>query len=90
MHQQQVAEMLLQVSDLPGALHAKTGSCRGATETGPDHGWFIGWVDWDKRTGRNPVTSWFVVNIRGEDAWGWNARPIALQLLHDLQRNNFV
>lgn len=84
-HQQQVAEMLLQDSDLPGTLRAKTGSCRGATDEEPDHGWFIGWVEWDKGTGRNPVTSWFVINITGEEAWGWKARPIALQLLHDLQ-----
>ena len=84
-YQQQVQDMLVQDSPLPGTLHAKTGSCLGATGVKPDHGWFIGWIDWDKSTSRNPVTSYFVINISGEGAWGWQARPIALQLLHELQ-----
>ena len=83
--QQQVEDMLTQYTDLPGILHAKTGSCRGGGDSEPDHGWFIGWIDWQKNSERNPATSWFVINIRGEQAWGWEALSIALQLLHDLQ-----
>ncbi|NNL95781.1 MAG: class D beta-lactamase [Xanthomonadales bacterium] len=83
--QQQVSDMLIQSSELPGLLHGKTGSCRGAGPGQPDHGWFVGWIDWHASTPRNPVTSWFVVNIRGSEAWGWHARPIALSLLQDLK-----
>lgn len=81
--QQQVRDMLVQASDLPGTLHGKTGSCRGS-EDEPDHGWFIGWVDWNTGTPGNPETTWFVVNIRGDDAWGFKARPMALELLNHL------
>ena len=84
-YQSQLHEMLRQDADLPGTLHAKTGSCVGAVESDPDHGWFIGWIDWEKNFERNPSTSWFVINITGDKAWGWEARSIALQLLQDLQ-----
>lgn len=84
--QQQLSDMLIQESSLAGTLHAKTGSCLGNGTDQPDHGWFIGWIDWDTGTARNPVTSWFVINIRGKDARGWYARPIALSLLSDLKR----
>jgi len=84
--QQQVTDMLQQASALAGTLYGKTGSCRGDSHSRPDHGWFIGWVDWASSTARNPVTSYFVVNIRGQGAWGVNARPIALALLNDLQQ----
>lgn len=83
-YQEQVTQMLVQESRLKGLLHGKTGSCRGNEPGQPDHGWFIGWIDWASGNPANPVTSWFVVNIRGTNAWGWNARPIALQLLEDL------
>jgi len=83
--QQQVQDMLVQNSDLAGTLHGKTGSCLGITESEPDHGWFIGWVDWNKNSEANPATTWFVINITGEKAWGLEARQIALQLLQDLQ-----
>jgi beta-lactamase class D len=85
--QRQVSDMLLQSSELDGQLHGKTGSCRGKPGSGaPDHGWFIGWVDWNARNERNPVTTWFVVNVRGEKAWGTTrARPIALRLLAQQQ-----
>lgn len=83
--QQQISDMLIQDSELAGTLHAKTGSCRGDGDTKPDHGWFIGWIDWEKSTERNPATSFFVINIRGKEAWGREARSIALSLLHDLQ-----
>lgn len=86
-HQAEVRAMLAQASDLPGSLHGKTGSCPGNPDTGtPDHGWFIGWVDWDENRERNPATSWFVINITGEEARGREARRIALQLLADLPR----
>ena len=81
--QQQLRDMLRQPSDLPGKLHGKTGSCRGRGEQ-PDHGWVIGWVDWHHGTDSNPETTWFVVNIRGDEAWGWKARSIALNILNEL------
>jgi beta-lactamase class D len=80
--QQQVRNMLKQSSDLPGTLYGKTGSCRGSEETGAaDHGWFIGWIDWDKRNAAGPATSWFVFQVSGPEAWGWEARRIALSVL---------
>jgi beta-lactamase class D len=83
--QQQVRLMLQQDSALKGTLHGKTGSCRGNEEQGTqDHGWFVGWVDWQVSNPRNPATTWFVVNIIGEQAWGWNARRIVLEILGDL------
>jgi beta-lactamase class D len=85
-HQRQVREMLAQDSDLPGLLHGKTGSCLGNPAVKqPDHGWFMGWVEWDKNRDRNPATTWFVINISGHEAGGSEARRIALQLLADLQ-----
>jgi beta-lactamase class D len=84
-YQQQLADMLQLETELPGTLHAKTGSCLGRTESEPDHGWFIGWIDWDKNKQKNPASTWFVINIIGEDAWGWNAKPIARELLQELQ-----
>jgi beta-lactamase class D len=84
-YQRQVTEMLVQDAPLAGRLHAKTGSCLGEANVKPDHGWFIGWVDWDKSTDSNPVTTFFVLNITGDSAWGSQARPIALQLLKELQ-----
>lgn len=81
--QRQVRDMLLQSSELDGELHGKTGSCNGDAQAGiPDHGWFVGWIDWKDASGRNPTTTFFVVNVRGDQAWGTTrARPIALQLL---------
>jgi beta-lactamase class D len=85
-HQRAVAAMLAQDSELPGALHGKTGSCRGNAETGtPDHAWFVGWIDWSEKRQRNPATTWFVINIAGERADGATARRITLQMLADLQ-----
>jgi beta-lactamase class D len=85
-HQRQVREMLLQPSELPGRLYGKTGSCPADPGAGrPQHGWFIGWVEWDRNRDRNPATTWFVVNIRGDDANGFAAREMVLRLLADLQ-----
>ena len=85
-YQQQLREMLVQESELPGTLHGKTGSCPGEPDAGkPDHGWFIGWVEWDRNRARNPATTWFVVNIMGKEAWGTEARRIAIRLLSDQQ-----
>ena len=83
-YQSQVWQMLEQPSKLPGTLHGKTGSCRG-NEGEPDHGWFIGWIDWDTKNPAKPKTTWFVVNIRGAGAWGFKARPMALELLNHLK-----
>ncbi len=77
--------MLVQTSELPGTMHAKTGSCLRAEDSDPDHGWFIGWIDWDKNRNRNLATTWFVISIIGEEARGWNAQAIALELLKELQ-----
>ena len=85
-HQRRVQEMLSQPSALPGRLHGKTGSCLAdPANDRPEHGWFVGWVDWDRNRGRNPATSWFAVNIAGPGANGRVARESALQLLADLQ-----
>ena len=85
-HQRQVRKMLAQDADLPGTLYGKTGSCPGNPATGkPAHGWFIGWVEWDRNRTRNPATTWFAVNIMGEEARGREARRMAIQLLADLQ-----
>ncbi|MDX1381858.1 MAG: penicillin-binding transpeptidase domain-containing protein [Xanthomonadales bacterium] len=81
-HQATVRELLTQDSPLPGRLHGKTGSCRGLPGlAGDDHGWFVGWLDHETPRGG---TTWFVVNLRGESAWGWIARERTLALLADL------
>lgn len=85
-YQQQLRDMLVQSSDLDGNLHGKTGSCLGAKDQNPpDHGWFVGWVDWNNASSREPSTTFFVINITGTRAWGSEARKIALQVLQDLQ-----
>lgn len=84
-YQQQVQDMLVRDSELAGVLHGKTGSCPGTGDAEPDHGWFVGWVDWDKNQDRNPATTWFIINIMGDEAWGWNAQSIALEFLKELQ-----
>lgn len=81
-HQATVRALLSLDSPLRGQLHAKTGSCRGQPDVaGDDHGWFVGWLDHDAP---RSATTWFVVNLRGEAAWGWVARERALALLEDL------
>lgn len=81
-HQATVRELLIQDSPLPARLHGKTGSCRGLPDVaGDDHGWFIGWLE---HANPRDATTWFVVNLRGESAWGWVARERTLALLEDL------
>jgi beta-lactamase class D len=80
-NQQFLRDMLVQDSDLNGVLHGKTGSCPGV----PDHGWFIGWVDWSNPARSDPSTTFFVINTTGTHAWGSEARKIALRILNDLQ-----
>ena len=71
-------------SELAGQLHGKTGSCPAPEgDDEPDHGWFIGWVE--SGSEKNPQTTLFVLNTRGEGAWGPKTREIAKQLLADLQ-----
>lgn len=85
-YQQQVTDMLARTSDLPGTLFAKTGSCRADATTGePDLGWFVGWINWHGAPAGNPATTYFVFNTRGNEAWGWEARKAALQVLAELQ-----
>ena len=81
--------MLSQDSDLTGSLYGKTGSCLGSkNQQRPDHGWYIGWVDWNSASKRNPSTTFVVINTTGAKAWGWEAKKIALKILHDLQPGN--
>ena len=88
-YQEQLRDMLLLDSGLDGTLHGKTGSCPGADDQDPpDHGWFIGWVDWNTSSARQPYTTFFVVNITGTRAWGSEAKKIALQILQDLKTEN--
>lgn len=85
-YQQEVRDMLVQPSGLEGVLHGKTGSCRSDPEAGlPDHGWFVGWLDGGSE--RNPSTTWFVINIRGDGATGSKARDIAVDILGELSRH---
>ncbi|MEJ2534849.1 MAG: penicillin-binding transpeptidase domain-containing protein [Gammaproteobacteria bacterium] len=78
-HQQTVRELMRQDSPLPGTLHGKTGSCLNGDA--PDHGWFVGWVDWADGTASNPRTTGFAVNVAGDGANGAAARKMALELL---------
>jgi len=85
-YQQQLRDMLVQDSELKGTLHGKTGSCTGAAnQSPPDHGWYIGWIDWDTGNPAGIDTTFFVVNITGADARGSEARKITLNMLQGLQ-----
>jgi beta-lactamase class D len=85
-YQQQLRDMLVLDSSLDGILHGKTGSCLGAeNQQPPDHGWFIGWVDWNETSPKQASTTFFVINTTGERAWGNEAKRIALEILQDLQ-----
>jgi len=85
-YQQQLRKMLELDSPLSGKLHGKTGSCLGASDQQlPDHGWFIGWVDWNPSSTMQPSTTFFVINTTGQQARGTEARKIALDILQDLQ-----
>lgn len=85
-YQQQLRDMLLLDSSLDGVLHGKTGSCLGAQDQQPpDHGWFIGWVDWNNPVAGAASTSFFVINITGPKAWGRDAKKITLKILQDVQ-----
>jgi len=81
-HQQAVRDTLRLDSPLDGDLPGKTRSCPGSGER-PQPGWFIGWLDGGSPN--NPGTTYFVINIIGDGAWGPKARDIALELLNDLQ-----
>ena len=85
-YQELLRDMLVLDSPLDGTLHGKTGSCLGAEDQlPPDHGWFIGWVDWNNPSARQPSTTFFVINTTGTRAWGKEAKRIALGILQDLQ-----
>jgi beta-lactamase class D len=85
-YQQQLREMIALDSTLDGRLYGKTGSCLGGEDQQPpDHGWFIGWVDWNNPSRKQPATTFFVINITGSRAWGHEAKKIALDILQDLQ-----
>lgn len=85
-YQEQLRDMLVLDSDLDGTLHGKTGSCPGArNQDPPDHGWFIGWVDWNATSASQATTTFFVINTTGAKAWGSEAKKITLEMLQDLQ-----
>ena len=83
--QAQVRDMLILESDLDGTLHGKTGGCPGGLEKNPeDHGWFIGWVDWNEARRQDPYVSYFAINITGNEKRGQAAKLAALEILYDL------
>ena len=43
------------------------------------HGWFTGFFH---RFGQEYV---FAVNVKGEKQWGWEARTIAIKVLHEMK-----
>jgi len=84
-YQQYTRDMLVLESDLNGVLHGKTGGCLGGTEQNPaDHGWFIGWVDWNEPRRQDPYVTFFVVNITDNKKRGQAAKQAALEILRDL------
>lgn len=88
-YQQMLRQMLYLETELEGSLHGKTGSCRGNEDQGtPDHGWFIGWIDWHKSADIRADTTFFVINTTGPKAWGWETKKITLQILNDLQQGS--
>ena len=88
-YQEQLREMLVLDSHLDGILHGKTGGCAGSVDGQTlDHGWFIGWVDWNKASARQPSTTFFVLNTTGDGARSSEAKRIALEILQDLQPGN--
>lgn len=88
-YQQMLRKMLKLETTLGGSLHGKTGSCLGSKEQGaPDHGWFIGWIDWRHPATVGADTTFFVINTTGPGAWGWETKKITLQILGDLQQGS--
>ena len=74
--QEQLRNILILNTDVPGMVRGKTGSCRGKPF---DHGWFIGWhVSEDK-------TTFFVSNIIGVEAWGSKAQRYVYDILKEMQ-----
>jgi beta-lactamase class D len=83
--QVQVRDMLTLETGLDGVLHGKTGGCPGGAELNPiDHGWFVGWVDWNEPRRQDPYVTFFVVNITGNERRGQAAKQAALEILQDL------
>jgi beta-lactamase class D len=83
--QAEVRDMLTLESGLNGTLHGKTGGCPGGLEQNPeDHGWFIGWVDWNEPRRQDPYVSYFVINITANEKRGQAAKQAALEILQDL------
>jgi beta-lactamase class D len=83
--QAQVRDMLTLDSELDGVLHGKTGGCPGGLQQNPvDHGWFVGWVDWNEPRRQDPYVTFFVVNITGNEKRGQAAKQATLEILGDL------
>jgi len=74
--QEQVRNMLILNTDVPGMLRGKTGSCRGNPS---DHGWFVGWLTNDDRT------TFFVSNIVGKKAWGIKLQRYVYEILKEMK-----
>jgi beta-lactamase class D len=78
--QAEVKAMMLQDYSLPedfnGELYGKTGSCIGPDG---DHGWFTGFLH------REDQEYVFVINIKGKNQTGWQAREIAIEVLQDIR-----
>lgn len=74
--QEQVRNMLLLNTDVPGMLRGKTGSCRSDAF---DHGWFVGWLVNDRQT------TFFVTNFIAPNARGSQARRHVYDILNEMQ-----
>jgi beta-lactamase class D len=79
-HQATVKAMMRQDYALPesfnGALYGKTGSC---ISPAGNHGWFTGFLN------RDDQEYIFAINVKGEKAWGLQARAIAIEVLQDIR-----
>ena len=80
-NQAEVKRMMRQDENLPkgfmGELYGKTGSCISESGT-PPHGWFAGFLH---RGSKRYVCA---VDGKGDGQWGWEARKIIVNILHDL------
>lgn len=74
--QEQVRNLLLLRTDVPGMVRGKTGSCRSEAF---DHGWFVGWLVNDGHT------TFFVTNFIAPDAFGSQAQPLVYNILKQMQ-----
>lgn len=74
--QEQVKNIMLLRTDVPGMLRGKTGSCRSEEY---DHGWFIGWLL------NGGKTTFFVSNFIAPGARGSQAQSLVYDILKQMQ-----